>query len=135
MVSRLTRSRLFWKLFGSYVALTLVTAGLTGALVGWHLERALLEYAAEDLRVDAALVRALVTPALDQLPDATLQGRVRALVWRVAGASPSWEPTAPCWPIPRRSRPGWRTMPGVRRSWTRTTTASVGPSGTATRSA
>jgi hypothetical protein len=79
MFSRLGRSRLFRKLFVSYLALIVLTVGLIGTLVAWRIERAVLQEEAQVLRAKAVLVRELVTPALDQAPDAALQGRVRAL--------------------------------------------------------
>jgi hypothetical protein len=79
MFAHLGRSRLFWKLCGSYLALTLLTAVLIGALVAWHLAQATIEEEAQELRAEAVLAREVVTPALDQAAGGALQGRVRAL--------------------------------------------------------
>jgi hypothetical protein len=79
MFSHLRRSQLFRKLLGGYLALTILTVVLIGALVAWRIERAVLQEEARVLQAKAVLVRELVTPALDQGPDAALQERVRAV--------------------------------------------------------
>jgi two-component system, OmpR family, phosphate regulon sensor histidine kinase PhoR len=79
MFSHLGRSQLFRKLLVSYLALTILTVVLIGALVAWRIERAILQEEAQVLQAKAVLVRELVTPALDQGPDAALQERVRAV--------------------------------------------------------
>jgi hypothetical protein len=79
MFSHLRRSQLFRKLLGSYLALTVLTVVLIGALVAWRIERAVLQEEAQVLQAKAVLVRELVTPALDQGPDAALQERVWAV--------------------------------------------------------
>jgi methyl-accepting chemotaxis protein len=79
MLQHLGRSRLFWKLSASYLALTLLTAILIGMLVARHIERTALQEEAHVLQAKAVLLRELVTPALDRAPDPALQVRVRAL--------------------------------------------------------
>jgi hypothetical protein len=79
MFSHLGRSQLFRKLLVSYLALTVLTVVVIGALVAWRIERAVLQEEAQVLQAKAVLVRELVTPALDQVPDAALQERVRAV--------------------------------------------------------
>ena len=79
MFSHLRRSQLFRKLLVSYLALTILTVVLIGALVAWRIERAVLQEEAQVLQAKAVLVRELVTPALDQGPDPALQERVQAV--------------------------------------------------------
>jgi two-component system phosphate regulon sensor histidine kinase PhoR len=79
MFAHLGHARLFWKLFGSYLALTLLAVLLIGGLLAWGIEAGVLREEARALRAKAVLVRELVTPALDQATDAALQGRVRAV--------------------------------------------------------
>jgi uncharacterized membrane protein YraQ (UPF0718 family) len=72
MLQHLGRSRLFWKLSASYLALTLLTAILIGMLVARHIERTALQEEAHVLQAKAVLLRELVSPALDRAPDPAL---------------------------------------------------------------
>jgi hypothetical protein len=57
MFSHLGRSQLFRKLLVSYLALTVLTVVLIGALVAWRIERAVLQEEARVLQAKAVLVR------------------------------------------------------------------------------
>ena len=79
MWSYLGRSRLFWKFSASYLALILLTAMITGALVAWRIEQATLQEEVDGLRAKGVLLRELAIPTLDRAQDPALQARVRAL--------------------------------------------------------
>jgi len=69
-------SRFFWKLYGSYVVLVVLTVSVVIILVDNRLARELTKEVEETLKVKATLVREVVAPYLDNCATSSLQDRV-----------------------------------------------------------